>query len=52
MIIERIDLHFPFEEYLKVPLENYYDFVRIISFYLTKNDNKEICLIPKPLPLL
>jgi hypothetical protein len=37
---------------LKVPVENYYDFVRIISFYLTKDDNKEICLVARPLPLL
>lgn len=52
LIMERLELHFPFEEFLKVPVENYYDFVRIIAPFLTKNDSKEICLVPRPLPLL
>lgn len=33
-------------------MESYYDTVRILAFYLTKNDNREICLLAKPVPLL
>jgi hypothetical protein len=50
--MERIELHFPFEEFLKVPMQNYYDFVRIIAFYLVKSDSKEMLLSARPLPLL
>jgi hypothetical protein len=52
LIIQKIDLQFPMQEFLKIPMENYYDFVRVISFYLKKNDNREICLLNKPVPLL
>lgn len=52
LIVEKLEHHFPFEEFMKVSMETYYDFVRVISYYLTKTDNREICLVSKPQPLL
>jgi len=33
-------------------MQNYYDFVRIIAFYLVKSDSREILFSPRPLPLV
>lgn len=41
-----------FEDFIKSQVQNYYDIVRILAFYLTKNDNREICLMAQPIPLL
>lgn len=50
--MNRLEAQFVFEDCLKTQIQNYYDIVRIFSHYLTKNDNREICLLSKPIPLL
>ena len=52
LIIERLECPFVFEEYLKYGIDNYFDFIRVLSPFLNKNDRREICLLSKPIPLI
>lgn len=40
LIIERLEAQFVFEDFLKIQAQNYFDLVRILAFYLTKNNNR------------
>lgn len=52
LLIERLEAQFVFEDYLKTQIHTFYDVVRILGCYLTKNEARELCLKRQPTPLL
>jgi hypothetical protein len=41
-ILPRFQFRFVYAEYLKYSIFNYYDLIRVIKLYLTKNENSSI----------